>query len=221
MPRAPRRTPGGYCFHILNRGHGRSRVFHDGADYDYFVGLLRRSMDRLPMRLIAFCLMPNHFHLVTWPADSGETGTWMHWLMTAHVARHRSKYETIGGIWQGRYKSFPIQRDHHLLTVTRYVERNPLRANLVRRAGDWRWSSLALLDRPGAEGLLHPGPVRRPAGWDTWIDTPQTTPELDAMRHCAQRGRPFSDEPWTQRAATDLGIENTIRPLGRPRRKQV
>jgi putative transposase len=205
---------------LLNRGHGRSQVFHDAADYDYFVSLLRRSLERVPMRLIAFCLMPNHFHLVTWPASPGDTAVWMHWLMTAHVARHRRRYETLGAIWHGRYKSFPIQRDHHLITVLRYVERNPLRANLVRRAQDWRWSSLDPRQAPGSEGMLHPGPTPRPAGWATWIDTPQTAAEVKALRESVKRGRPFGDETWTQRAATELGIGNSIRPPGRPRRQR-
>ncbi len=137
MPRTIRASAGGYCYHVLNRGNGRAQVFHHEGDYAAFLGLLAKAGLRVPMRLIGYCLMPNHFHLIVWPRADGDLSRWMHWLMTAHVRRYLKCYRSSGHIWQGRFKAFPIQEDDHLRTVLRYVERNPLRAQLVKRAETW------------------------------------------------------------------------------------
>src|SRR6266511_1948634 len=142
MPRTARASAGGYCYHILNRGNGRAAVFHKDEDYRAFVRLIAEAFRRRPMRVLAYCLMPNHFHLALWPFGDGDLSTWMQWLLTAHVRRYHRHYHSSGLVWQGRFKAFPIQEDAHLLSVLRYIERNPLRAGLVARAEDWGWSSL-------------------------------------------------------------------------------
>ena len=137
MPRSSRPTPGGYCYHVLNRGNARAEVFHKESDYAAFVALFEPACQRLKMRLLAYCLMPNHFHLVLRPYNDGDLGRWMQWLMTSHVRRYHRHYGSSGHVWQGRFKAFPIQEDEHFLTVLRYVERNALRAGLVQHAEDW------------------------------------------------------------------------------------
>src|SRR5277367_3551182 len=149
MPRAARDSPGGYCYHVMNRGNDRRVVFRKQGDFDAFVKLLAQAGERSDVRLLAFCLMPNHFHLVLWPRRDGDLSDYMMWLTTAHVRRYHQHYHSSGHVWQGRFRAFPIQKDEHLLTVHRYVERNPVRAGLVGRAEDWRWSSAA----PIREGL--------------------------------------------------------------------
>ncbi len=141
MPRPARATGGGYCYHVINRGNGRAQVFHADGDYQAFIGLLSQACERLPMRLLAYCLMPNHFHLALWPHHDGDLSRWMHWLLPAYVRRYQQWHESSGHVWQGRFKAFPIAQDEHLLTVVRYIELNPVRARLVARADDWRWSS--------------------------------------------------------------------------------
>jgi len=95
---------------------------------------METARERVAIEIFAWCLMPNHLHLVVRPKENGDLARWMHWLLTSHVQRHRSRYKTTGRIWQGRYKAFPIQEDRHLLTVLRYVERNPVRAGLAAHA---------------------------------------------------------------------------------------
>src|SRR4051812_12658757 len=119
MPRTARASAGGYCYHVINRGNARAVVFRQDADYDAFVGLLRRGCARVPMRLVAFCLMPNHFHLALWP--DGGLSDWMARLLTAQVRRHHKLYRSSGHIWQGRFRAFPIEEDDHLRTVMRYM----------------------------------------------------------------------------------------------------
>ena len=147
MPRTARASVGDICYHVLNRGNGRQRVFHRDEDYAAFLDLVGSACARLPLRVLGLCLLPNHFHLLLWPHADGDLSRWMQWLLTAHVRRYHGRRGTSGHIWQGRFKAFPIQRDEHFLTVLRYVERNPVRAGLVRRAEDWPWSSLALRRR--------------------------------------------------------------------------
>ena len=126
-----------------------------------------------------------------------------------------------GHIWQGRFKHFPIQEDEHLLTVLRYVERNPLRARLVRRAEDWHWGSLGAGRYAPAAAEAPPlatWPVPRPRKWIEIVNEPQTEAELEAIRVSIQRGRPFGDSSWQKRTAKQLGLESTFRPRGRPRK---
>ena len=217
MPRTARASRGGYCYHVLNRGNARGTVFHKDGDFAAFVKLLKEADERTPIRLLAYCLMPNHFHLVVWPRHDGDLSEFMKWLMTAHVRRYHQHYHSRGHIWQGRFKAFPIEEDIHLLTVLRYAERNPVRADLVQRAQDWRWSSAAR-PQPREGPQLDPGPVRRAANWLDFVNEPHTEAEVKRMRECIQRGRPFGGEPWVKETADLLGLEASLRPRGRPRK---
>jgi putative transposase len=175
--------------------------------------LVGQACQRLPMRVVGFCLMPNHFHLVLWPYQDGDLSRFMQWLLTSHVRRYHRHYGGSGHVWQGRFKAFPIEQDEHLLMVLRYVERNALRAKLVCRAEDWRWSSLGATD-----AWLHPGPVPRGDDWLAWVNQPQSEAEEKALRRSVNRGTPFGSPTWQQTTAGQLGLETTLRPRGRPRR---
>ncbi len=198
------------CYHVLNRGNGRAEVFHKEGDFAAFVDLLAEANDRLPLRILGYVLMPNHFHLVLWPRGDGDLSRWMQWLLTSHVRRYHRHYHGSGHVWQGRFKAFPIEQDEHLLTVLRYVERNPLRANLVGRAEAWAWSSLAWRAGGKRPQLLADWPVGRPRNWLARVNAAQTAGELAALRQSIARGAPFGDERWSQRIAKRLGIESSL-----------
>jgi putative transposase len=217
MPRGARDALGGYCYHVLNRGNGRRTVFHKQADFAAFGQLLRQAGERLDVRLLAYCLLPNHFHLLLWPRADGDLSAYMMWLTTAHVGRYHRHYHSSGHVWQGRFRSFPIQEDDHLLTVHRYIERNAVRAGLVARAQDWLWSSAA----PHREGMpvLAQGPVEYALDWLRYVNEPQTEAEVEALRECIRRRRPYGDETWTQQTARRMGLEASLRPRGRPRKQ--
>jgi putative transposase len=217
MPRTARASQGGYVYHVLNRGNGRSDVFHKDEDFAAFVQLMREAHDKVPMRLVGYCLMVNHFHLILWPQGDGDLSRWMQWRLTAHVRRYHRHYKGSGHVWQGRFKAFPIQDDEHYLTVLRYVERNPLRANLVERSQDWEWSSLKPTERSGLEGLLSEGPVPKPALWARIVNGVETEAELNALRQCVERGAPYGNDDWQSATAIQLGLESSLRRRGRPR----
>src|SRR3972149_1530693 len=153
MPRMARLIPAGVIFHVLNRANARMKIFEEAEDYRAFESLLAEAVLRVPMRLLAYCLMPNHWHLVVWPERDGELGRFMHRLTTTHARRwHGSRgSEGSGHLYQGTYKSFPVEDDKHFLTVCRYVDQNAVRAGLVERAEEWPWSSLGARLRGGAD----------------------------------------------------------------------
>jgi putative transposase len=220
MPRTARAIVGGYCYHVLNRGNKKARVFHEREDYLQFCALIARAQARLDLPILAACLMPNHVHLVVRPMDSGDLARWMHWAFTTHVRWYHAKYETTGRVWQGRFKAFIAQEDHHLQTLMRYVERNALRANLVERAEDWEWGSLAWRRAASPYIALTPSPVPLPSYWRSLVNEPQTSVELDAIRACVNRQRPFGSSEWVARQIEDLGLESSITPVGRPPRSR-
>jgi putative transposase len=213
-------SAGGLCYHVLNRGNARATVFHEPGDFRAFLSAVGEAVDRLDPRIIGYCVMPNHFHLVLWPKGDGDMSRFMQRLLTAHVRRYHAVRGTSGHLWQGRYKAFPIQEDDHLLTVLRYVERNPLRARLVRRAENWPWSSLGGRGvDDGSPGFLRQGPCSLPSDWADVVNEGQTAAELRCIRASVNRGTPFGDEHWTKRAAARLGIEASLRPRGRPKKE--
>jgi putative transposase len=211
---------GGICYHVLNRGNARGEVFHKTEDYVAFLDLMEEASGRLPMRSLAWCLMPNHFHLVLWPHGDGDLSRWTQWLMTSHVRRYHRHYHSSGHVWQGRFKAFPIEEDEHLWTVLRYVERNALRANLVRRAECWPWSSAAAFGGGKWAAMMDDGPTPRSVDWLDWINEPQSEAELAALRKCIERGTPYGKEPWQHATAERLGLEASLHPRGRPRRPE-
>jgi putative transposase len=217
MPRTARASIGGVIYHALNRGNRRETVFHKPADYDAFIKAMVDAGHRVPVDLLGYCLMPNHFHLVIRPRADGDLGRWMQWLLTAHARRYHRHHGTTGHVWEGRFKAFPLQDDDHLVTVLRYVERNPLRAELVLRAEHWKWSSL-----PGwlsNDPLLWRGPpAPRDSGWLKRVNDALSASDLQRLRHSVQRGRPFGDEDWTRQTAEKLGLESCLRPRGRPKK---
>jgi putative transposase len=221
MPRRPRVSTGGLAYHVLNRRVGRLRLFEKPADYLAFENILYEAHERAGIRIAAYCLMRNHWHLLLWPRDDGELSEVMRWITVTHTQRWHAHRQTSGSgpVYQGRFKSFPVQTDEHFLTVARYVERNALRAKLVKRAEQWQWSSLwrwAHAD-PELVVFLSDWPVERPRQWVAWVNQSERASELEDLRCSAQRGRPFGSEGWVARIAKRLGLESTLRPRGRPK----
>jgi putative transposase len=222
MPRTARAAPGGYVYHALNRAVARLPLFQKAADFDAFERVLAEACALHPTRLLAYCLMPNHWHVVLWPRADGELTAFLRWLTHTHTMRWHTHYHTggTGHVYQGRFKSFPAAADEHFYAVLRYVERNALRAGLVGWAERWRRSSL--WRRCGGEVRarvqLAPWPVPEPADWVELVNAAQSEAELEAVRRCAQRGRPYGPAAWQRETAGRLGLEAMLRPRGRPRK---
>jgi putative transposase len=198
-------------------------LFEKPADYSAFEKILAEAHPRTGIRISAYCLMPNHWHLLLWPRSDGELSEVMRWITVTHTQRwhaHRHSSGT-GSVYQGRFKSFPVQTDEHFLTVARYVERNALRAKLVERAEEWQWSSVYRSGRQDAKlaDFLSPWPMERPQNCIEWVNEPDNASELDDLPSSAQRGRPCGSKDWMINIAKQLGHEATMHSRGRPNRK--
>lgn len=221
MPRTSRAIVGGHCYHFYNRGNNRMRLFHDRADYVAFMWLLAEARDVVDVPMLAACIMPNHVHMVVHPRGDSDLAHWAHWLFTTHARRYHRRYETSGSVWQGRFKVSLVQGDQHLLTVTRYVERNALRSNLVDRAEHWEWGSLYWRESGSGPHPLATSPVPLPVPWVEFVNSPQTAAEVESIRLAIERQAPFGDDAWRKEKAREMGLEQSIAPLGRPRREIV
>lgn len=223
MGRLLRCAPGGYVYHVLNRANGRMTIFRKDGDYEAFERILAEALEHVPgMRLLAYCLMPNHWHLLVWPRHDGELSDFGHWLTLTHTQRWHAHYRNVGQghLYQGRFKSFPVQEDDHFLTVGRYVERNALRACLCKKAEEWRWSSLWRRQQSDAavRRMLSDWPIACPRTWLSFVNTPQTEKQLERLRQSVNRGQPYGEESWIERTAKRLNLQSTFRPRGRPRK---
>jgi len=178
-------------FHVLNRGVGRMQIFRTEEDYDAFQRVIEETLRVAPIRVCAYCWMPNHWHFVLWPERDGDLSTFMQRMANMHTQRwQRAKLRVgYGHLYQGRFKSFPIENDEHFYCVARYVERNALRA-------EW--------------------PLPEPSDWIEQVNMPQTEAELESVRRCVRRGSPYGDVAWAEQAAEQLGLQSTLRRRGRP-----
>jgi putative transposase len=214
-------------YHVLNRGVGRRTLFKKNDDYLALERIIDETLRSRPMRICAYCLMPNHWHFVLWPERDDDLSAFMQQMTNTHVKRWKEHYhETgLGHLYQGRFKSFPVQTEEYFYQVVRYVERNALRAQLVQQAEEWRWSSLSGRIRNGepslpmlSHSILGDWPLPRPADWLSIVNTPQTEGELAALRRCVNRGCPFGAPDWAVTTASQLGLDSAMRQRGRPKK---
>lgn len=223
---------------VLNRANAQLPLFESNEQYSLMLGVLAEAHQRVPMRTLGYCIMPNHWHLLLWPRGDGDLSEFMQWLTVTHTQRWHAAAGTIGAghVYQGRYKSFLVQPTRPsrrqrgfgllqggsaVLAVLRYIERNPLRAGLVSRAQAWGPSSLysRTQDEPPHEIPLTAPSGGLPEDWPAVVNRPQSQEEIDALVRCIQRGRPFGREAWVKQAAADWGLESTLRPRGRPKQQ--
>ncbi len=223
MSRPLRAAEGGLIYHAMNRAVARAMIFEDGGDYDAFLRVVAEAAARHSMRVLAYCVMPNHFHLVLWPRGDGELSRFMGWLTMTHTQRWRAHHRSTGTghLHQGRFKSFPVQDDDHFLTLRRYIERNALRAELTRRAEDWRWGSLWRRRAVAPDGgpTLDAWPIDRPADWVERVNAPLSPAEEEVMPRSIRRGQPLGTDDWRASTAARLGLDSTLRPRGRPKKE--
>jgi putative transposase len=199
MARAPRIDVGGEIYHVINRANGRLKIFESQAMYAEFEALLKEIKYLFEIEILAFVIMPNHWHLLVRPKQDGDLAKALHWLTSTHTRRFHAKTGTIGAghLYQGRYKSFLVQGDKHLLTVLKYIERNAVRAKLCSKAESWKWGS-AYHRQVSDISLISPAPAPLPADYPTWINTPEPTEGLKEIRHSVEKGVPYGSSQWQQ-----------------------
>ena len=211
----------GYIYHVLNRGALRQQLFACDADYADFEDLIQQTLRRMPLPILTYELMPNHWHFVVAPEDGEQLSAFFQYLAGTHAKRFRAANGTLGHghVYQDRFKSFPVESDGHLLSLGRYVERNALRAGLVSRAEDWQWSALWRRLHGLDDWLQSEWPVPRPEDWIARVNAPLTASELAAIHRSIRRGCPLGSPGWVQDTAKRLGLDHSLRQTGRPRTK--
>ena len=215
MPRRKRIVRPGVVFHAMNRAAKKSRLFDSHSDYRAFQDIVAEAVTRFDVAFFSYIVMPNHWHFVLSTRVDRDLSRFMHWLELTHARRWAiaKGVEGQGAVYQGRFTAIPIQAERHFLWVCRYVERNALRANLVERAEEWRWSSLWQRQNGGAGPCLSVWPVSEPLNWLAYVNTPQTDAEVEAFQRAVKLGQPFGEENWLQ----TIG-HKVPRPRGRPRK---
>lgn len=216
MPRRWTVGTAGVTFHVLNRGVRRLKLFDHDGDYGAFRNVMAATLEKVPVRMFAYCIMPNHFHLVCSPREDGQLSEFMRLMTVTHSKRWHAVRKTngTGCVYQGRFKAFPVQTDGHFLTVCRYVERNALRARLVPRAEVWKWSSLFDRCKNCDPVPLSVWPILQPPTWLSLVN--DVEPTLHAIRTSVIRSRPFGDDAWAERIATELRLTPSLNNIGRP-----
>ena len=191
MPRPPRIIPDGIPQHVVNRGNQRATIFSDAADYLGFLAAMAKAAEQTTVRLMAYCLMPNHWHLVVWPVRGVEVSTYMQVVMNAHLRDLQQRHATsgTGHVYQGRFKNSAILTEPDFFNVCRYVESNAACAGLVQRAEQWEWSSLARSGPADGINILSPWPVARPANWLEEVNRPQTNRAVREIKKQLRRQR--------------------------------
>ena len=220
MSRAKRITLGGYVYHVLNRANGRLRIFRNKNDFLSFEKILAEAIELFSMRLCGYCIMSNHWLLLLWPVNDNDLSDFMRWLTLTHTQRYHSSHGTvgIGHLYQGRFKSFPVQNDSHYLTVLRYIEANPLRPSLVECAEDWQFSSLTIRNGSDSFFELSDGPLELPDNWNKLVNEVVVHEHNESLQNSIKRGTPYGNNRWQTVTAKKMQLEYTMRPRGRPKK---
>jgi putative transposase len=221
MPRRLRHTLQGAAFHVMNRAVRRTVLFKTKADYRAFVAVTCESLARFRIRVIAYCVMPNHWHFVVICDRIEDLSRWMHWLCGTHANRWNGAHGARGrgAVYQGRFKAVPVQKNSSLIRVCRYVERNALRKGLVSEAQRWSWSSLAAECKNCDRIPVESRPIPRPTNWIEFVNNPETESEVTAMRQALLRNQPIGDRAWSEAVAPFVGL--SLRARGYQGKREI
>jgi putative transposase len=224
MPRNSRVDVGGEIYHVINRANGRFQIFNKDEDYHLFEKILLETKELFNMRILAYCLMPNHFHLILYTENDGDLGKFMHRLSNAHTRKVHAITNTNGSghLYQGRYKSFLVDNDNYLLAVIKYVERNAIRAKLSRLCEGWQWGSAwrRIHGTIKEKELLDQESFKLPDNYINWINSPDNQEILNIIRNSIEKGVPYGREKWIDKMVSVHHLESTLKSVGRPRKNK-
>ena len=199
MPRRDRIVVPSLPHHITHRGNRRDEIFRQADDYRIYLRLLRKAVERNPVKIWAYVLMPNHIHLIVVPEREDSLADAIQWAHGKYADVFNGLYGTVGHLWQGRFRS-TVMDESHLFNGVRYVERNPVRAGLVGKAEDYSWSSAAVhcgfRSDPLVSGDLPFANVIQ--DWSGWLAGAETEEEIRRLRNCTQTGYPCGPDEFVR-----------------------
>lgn len=225
MPRKPRFIIPGVPQHIVQRGHSREPVFFEDSDYSAYRDWLCEGARRYHCDIHAYVLMTNHIHILATPSDSIGIARMMQYVGRRYVPYINQAYGTSGSIWEGRYKASLVQEEHYLLTCMRYIELNPVRASMVKRPADYRWSSYCHNAKGQVDELVTPhteylslgkGNKLRTTAYNALFKAHVDTEILTEIRAAWQTGTPLGNEYFRKKVEKKLGCKVGQTRRGRP-----
>jgi putative transposase len=218
MSRRAARASAQLVFHVLNRAIQGTTIFFDSEEYSRFLELAREGSARFGVRVLAYCIMPNHWHFVFWPTTDEGLSDFMRWLASRHALlwRMRQGSRGRGAVYQGRFKAIGVQCDGHFFRLCRYVERNALRAGLVGRAEEWPWGSASVSSTGPGRPALCDWPLPKPADWLEHLNEPDPPESLEEIRRAVRRNVHLGDAVWQESTVERLDWSSG-RGRGRPR----
>ncbi len=220
MSRIARIILEGVPYHVTQRGNGRQQVFFEDRDYCLYLDLLRNSCQKERLPIWAYCLMPNHIHLIAVPERETAMAQAMGRTNADFARYYHLRKRSSGHVWQARYHSSPLD-ERHLWRAMAYVERNPVRAQLAARAEEYEWSS-ARLRLTGAAGMVDLTPWRAKYDWPRWQEALRTSIDEEAfglrLQEASRRGRPLGDEQFVENLEKRCGRRLRAQPVGRPKK---
>ena len=219
MPRRNRHTLSGVAFHVMNRAVRGTTLFHTHRDFDAFAAILCDGLKRTPVDIVSYQVMENHWHFVMICERIADLSKLMHWFQGTHANKWAGAHNARGRgyVYQGRFRAVPVQTNHSLVRVCRYVERNALRKNLVSAAEDWPWGSLHARCNSCYPIPLCEWPIPQPSDWIELVNTPQSEKEIADLRRHICRDQPIGSRAWQKAVAPFVGM--TMAPIGRPKKK--
>ncbi len=230
MPRQSRIVLPNCPHHIIQRGHNKQVVFASSQDYQYYLENLQEWKTELGCKVYAYCLMTNHVHLIIDPGAKAESLGLLIKRVAGRQTRYVNKLENrSGSLWEGRYKSSPINAGEYLLACCRYVELNPLRAGMVDDPGNYAWSSCPVkvglkkqpwLDLDPFYLSLGNSPAERAEYYAQWLQGTIPEYEIKLIREATQRGKLTANSRFIHEISQKLGRRLELRGPGRPKKKK-
>ena len=221
MPRIARIILESVPYHITQRGNGRQQVFFEDRDYTLYLDLLRDNCQRERLPIWAYCLMPNHIHLIVVPEHQAAMAQAIGRTAAAFACYYNLRMRSCGHVWQARYHSTPLD-ESHLWRAMAYVERNPVRAQLAACAEEYEWSSARLRLAGTAADLVDLTPWLANYDWPRWQEALRSSVDEEAfgqrLREASRRGRPLGDEQFVENLERRCGRRLRARPVGRPKK---
>jgi putative transposase len=220
MPRIARIVAPGYPHHVTQRGNNRTTVFFDDQDRKTYLELLGKYSKSFAMQIWAYCLMPNHVHLLVVPEKENSLARGIGLTNQVYTQYLNRKLKQSGRIWQNRFFSCIVEREEYLWAVARYIEQNPVKADMVKQAEDYRWSSARAHLTPASDALLHQ---------PSWLDETDKSAYAEFLlqrddktesdlRRATRTGRPFGSEVFIDAMELKLNARLKARKPGRPRK---
>ncbi len=206
-------------FHVINRSNAKLKIFVTPGDYEVVIKAFEETLQLIQIDIFSFCIMPNHWHFIVKPKADGDMGRFFGKFTQKVTQRWHAFHETIGTghLFQGRFKSFLVDTDSYFVNLTKYVEANPLRAKLTKRAEDWQWGSLFMrqYNVTFSKKFLAKWPIDIPNDYLFVVNKPLEQDSLNKIRISVEKGRPLGKKDWVENNARNYNLEYTLRNPGR------